>query len=205
VPFALLIGALAIPAVTGCEAGLNAPTLAFHPAAAGNGATSSNGNVVISNAFILGPALGQQLQAGSDAGLFVSISSASGDQLTGVSAQGAASVKIDGGSVNVPANGAANLTGPAPHLVLTDLSAPLSGGQTINVTFTFAGAGPVTLAVPVQPHAYDYTTYQPPVAAPSPSPSSTASLASKTHKKKKKAAATATATASATASPTPTP
>lgn len=176
-PAALLIGALAIPAVTGCEAGLNAPTLAFHPAA--DGATASSGDVTISNAFILGPTLGQQLPAGGQAGLFVSISSTGGDQLTQVTADGVSSaVQITGGTVSIPANGAANLTGPAPQLVLTNLSTALSGGQTVTLKFDFANAGQLTVQVPVQPQAYDYATYaQPASPTPSLSPSATTSAA----------------------------
>jgi copper(I)-binding protein len=193
-PAALLIGALAIPAVTGCEAGLDAPTLAFHPAA--GGAYKTVGDVTISNAFILGAPLGQSLPAGGQAGVFVSFSSAGGDQLQSVTAGGAASsVKITGGTVDIPANGTANVNGPAPRIVLTNLSAPLSAGATVGLSFTFANAGEVTLQVPIEPQAYEYATFaQPPVAAASPSPSSTATLAG-THKKKAKASA----------SPTPTP
>lgn len=212
-PAVLLVGALAIPAVTGCEAGLDAPTLAFHPAAAGAGAVSGNGDVTISNAFILGPAIGQQLPAGGQAGVFASISSNNGDQLTGVKANGsAASVKLTGGTVNIPANGVADLTGPTPHIVLVNLSAALTGGQNpVSVTFEFANAGEVTVQLPVESQAYDYATYaQPPAAAPSPSPSSTASLTrSTTHKKAKtsgkSAKAKTKAKATSSASPTPTP
>jgi periplasmic copper chaperone A len=194
-PAALLVGALAIPAVTGCEAGFDAPTLAFHPAAGGAGAVSANGNVRISNAFVLGPALGGTLPAGGRAGVFVSISSATGDQLVSVSADGAHSVQITGGTVNIPANGATDLTGPTPHIVLMNLSAPLSGGGSVTMQFTFANAGAVTVDAPVEPQAYDYATYaQPAIASPSVSPSSTASLTRSTHSTHKKAKATPTPT-----------
>ena len=201
-PAALLAGALAIPAVTGCEAGLDAPTLAFHPAAAGAGTTV--GDVTISNAFVLGPPIGQQLPAGGQAGVFVSISSIGGDQLLSVSSDVSSSVKITGGTVSIPPNGAANLTGPAPRIVLT-LSAALTGGQNpVGLTFTFANAGKINLHVPVESQAYDFATFaQPPAAAPSPSPSSTASLTRRTHKKAKATSAPAKPTTSA--SPTPTP
>ena len=202
-PAALLAGALAIPAVTGCEAGLDAPSLAFHPAAAGAGAVSGNGDVTISNAFVLGPAIGQQLPAGGQAGVFASISSTNGDQLVSVTADGAAAtVKITGGTVSIPANGVADLTGPAPHIVLTSLSKALSGGAAVTLQFTFATAGKVTVQAPVEPQSYDYATYaQPSIAAPSPSPSSTASLTRRTHKKAK----TSGKATPASASPTPTP
>lgn len=197
-PVALLIGALAIPAVAGCEAGLNAPTLAFHPAA--GGAYQTAGDVTISNAFVLGPAVGQQLAKGGQAGVFVSITAVGGDQLTSVSADGwASSVKVAGSPLTVPPQQPLNLTGPAPRIVLTHLSKSLSGGQTIELTFNFANAGGVTVKVPVEPQAYDYTTYaQPTVASPSPT-------ASTTGKASAKASASATASATASASPSPKP
>ena len=51
----MLLGALAVlaPALAGCEAGFNAPTLEFHPAAFG--AYAAKNGVSISNAFVLGP------------------------------------------------------------------------------------------------------------------------------------------------------
>ena len=54
----LLVGAIAIlvPVLAGCEAGLNAPTLEFHPASYGV-STTVNG-IAIDNLFVLGPSLG---------------------------------------------------------------------------------------------------------------------------------------------------
>jgi copper(I)-binding protein len=210
-PTALLVCGLAIPALTGCEAGQNAPTLEFHPAAFGAGA-SGNG-ITINNAFVLGPAVGQSLPAGGRAGVFLAIASANAnsDTLESVSAPGyAASVKLTGGPVSVAGLGGTNLSGPAPRVVLTDLSASLRGGQTVTLVFTFANAGPITVNLPVEPHAYDYATYaQPPAPSPSATASATTTGTTKSKKKKAKASATASpsasASASATASPSPTP
>ena len=60
----LLIGAIAIlvPTLAGCEAGLNAPTLEFHPASAGT--TVVQNGIRIDNAFVLGAAPGSALHAG---------------------------------------------------------------------------------------------------------------------------------------------
>jgi len=173
-----LAGAIAIliPVLAGCEAGLNAPTLQYHPAAFGAYATPSSGSgITVSNAFVLGPPVNQQLPAGSDAGVFLSLSSNSpnGDQLTKVTADGAASVTIQGGQVNLPANRSVNLTGPAPRIVLNNLSAPLSGGSTITLQLTFANAAPVDITVPIEPQAFAYATYDQP-AVPAPTPSDTA-------------------------------
>jgi copper(I)-binding protein len=194
VGIALLACLVSIPALAGCEAGLNAPTLAFHPAA--NGATTTGAGITINNAFVLGPAIGQSLPAGGRAGLFLSVYAANGDQLVSVSAPGyAGSVKLDGGAVSVGAGGTVNLTGPAPRIVLTKLTAPLQGGQTVTASFTFATAGTITVQVPVEPQAYDYATYlQPPTPTPTPSPTTTG----KHH-------ASASASHSASASPSATP
>jgi copper(I)-binding protein len=194
----MLAGAIAvlIPALAGCEAGLNAPTLEFHPAA--GGAYQTAGDVTVSNAFVLGPALGQTLPAGGRAGVFLSMYSTSSDELKSVSSP-AGSVNLSGGPVSLSADNSVNLTGPAPRIVLTDLSAPLTGGQTITLTLNFTTAGTIQLTVPVEPHAYAYATYAQP---PKPSPSPTAS-ATKAKKTKIKAKTKATPSATATATPTP--
>lgn len=201
---AVLLCALAIPALAGCEAVLNAPTLQFHPAAEGAATAQANG-VTINDAFVLGPALNQTLPAGGRAGVFLSITSANGDTLQSVSAAGtASSVKLTGGPVSVPAaaDGAVNLTGPVPRVILTGLKTPLTGGQSIIVVFHFATAGDVTLHLPVEPHAYDYATFaQPPTPTPSATPSSSTSGTKKAAKKH--ASATGSASPSATPSPTP--
>ena len=68
-----LIGAVAllVPALAGCEAGLNAPTLEFHPAS--NGAHAVVDDIRINNAFVLGPPSGSTLPAGASAGFFVGL------------------------------------------------------------------------------------------------------------------------------------
>ena len=162
----LLLGAIAllVPLLAGCEAGLNAPTLEFHPA--NNGANIIHNGITIANAFVLGPPLGQELLPGHQAGAFFSVEAENGDRLISVSAPGSAeSVRIIGGSVNLPAQTLVDLSGPRPRTVLTGLTNSLTGGQTVQMTFTFAIAGSITLGVPVQPAAYEYATYSPPVIA----------------------------------------
>ena len=127
----MLFGALAVlaPALAGCEAGFNAPTLEFHPAAFG--AYASKNGVSISNAFVLGPPLNGPAVAGGRAGAFFAITARNGDKLVSVSAPGAASaVHIIGGSVRVPAAAPVTLTGPVPRVVLIGLANPLEGGDT---------------------------------------------------------------------------
>jgi copper(I)-binding protein len=189
----MLFGALAVlvPALAGCEAGLNAPTQDFHPAAFG--AYANQNGISISNAFVLGPSLNGPAVAGGRAGVFLSVSSLHGDRLVSVTAPGTASAaKITGGSVDLPPAAPVDLTGPVPKVVLTGLANPLQGGETVTLGLKFAKAGTVTLPVPVEPKAYEYSTFSPP-PTPSPSPA-----------KKKKANPSASASASGSATPTPT-
>ena len=194
----LLLGAIALllPALAGCEAGLNAPTLEFHPASAGV-STTHNG-IALNNVFVLGPPLGSALPPGGQAGVFLSIQAQNGDRLLSVSAPGSAdSVKLTDGPVDLPAQTLVNLGGPVPAIVLTGLINPLSGGDTVQLTLVFAQAGAFTLGVPVEPHSYDYATYSPPpIPTPTVQPTGSASAG---------APAPGSATASPSANPSTTP
>jgi copper(I)-binding protein len=202
----LLFGAVAVlvPVLAGCEAGLNAPTLQFHPANfSGN---TVRGGISLSNVFVLGPELGRVLPPGGQAGVFLAISTQSGnDRLDSVSAPGTArSVRVTGGSIRVPAETLVDLGGPEPEVVLAGLQKPLRGGQTITMSFRFARAGTITLRVPVEPHAYEYATFAPPAPAiPTPSASPTASGTATPSPGASASASTGTGSASASASPTP--
>jgi copper(I)-binding protein len=188
----LLFGAVAVlvPALAGCEAGYNAPTLTYHPAS--TGVSTIIDGIAIDNAFVLGPQLNSQLPAGGEAGVFLSLSAPETEQLTSVSAPGAAaSVRLVHGPVNLGANTLVNLDGPAPEIVLSGLTNSLSGGETVQLVLNFASVGTVTLQVPVEPNAYDFGTYSAPPPSPTPKP-----------KPKLKSTASPSATGSATASPT---
>jgi len=201
----LLLGAIAllVPALAGCEAGLNAPTVEFHPAA--YGATAVANGITIDNAFVLGPALNSELPPGGRAGFFLAMQAENGDRLVSVSAPGTASaVRVAGGSVNLPPQALVDLSGPAPRIVLTGLTTPLSGGESVQLVLTFAQAGIVTLNVPVEPHAYEFATF----FAPPPIPKLTPSTRPKAHATGSApvgASASGSASASASASPSPTP
>ena len=189
----MLFGALAVlaPALAGCEAGFNAPTLEYHPAAFGAYATKNG--VSIANAFVLGPSPSGPEVAGGRAGLFLAITSQNGDKLVSASAPGTATaVKILGGPVRVPAAVPADLTGPVPRVVLTGLANPLQGGELVKLNLTFAEAGTIAMTVPVQPKAYEYATFSPP-PTPSPAPAKTGKV--------KAPPPGATASPTATASP----
>jgi copper(I)-binding protein len=191
----LLLGAIAVlvPALAGCEAGFNAPTVEFHPAA--TGANETVNGVTIDDAFVLGPALNATLPVGGQAAVFLTLEAVNADQLTKVTAQGANSVQLVSGPVTLAANQVVNLSGPQPQIVLTGLTSALSGGQTVQLTLQFANAGDIPITVPVEPSAYDYTSFSPPAPPPSPTPAATPS-ASTTGSP----AATPTASASASAS-----
>ena len=203
----LLLGAgalaLLMPAIAGCEAGNGAPTLMFHAASAG-AQTVVNG-IRITNVFVLGAPSGSTLPAGSSASLFLSLfnDGATDDTLQSISAAGAASVTLAGGTVALPSETPVNLTGPQPSAVLNNLSAPLPSGGYVKVTMQFKNAGPVTLQVPVEPQSYYWSTYSPaPSAVPTTAvPTGTASTtAVPTGAASTGPTATATATPSASAS-----
>lgn len=194
----LMAGAIValLPALAGCEAGLNAPTMQFHPAA--NGGYATVGSVTINDAFALGSAQSQSLPAGSDAGVFLQLYSSSdnGDTLISASASGVKSVQLLKGNVHIPGDSAVDLTGPRPEIVLEDLTAPVAAGGVITLTLNFASAGTVHVSVPLQQQVDAYATYQQPPVAVATSTSSASTTA--IHHKKKHAHATATPTPSVT-------
>jgi copper(I)-binding protein len=185
----LLVGAIAmlVPALAGCEAGLNAPTLQYHSASSGT-STTLNG-IELDNVFVLGPALNQTLPAGGQAGVFLALSAQDHDQLVSASAPGtASSVQLLSGPITLSPGALVNLSGPAPAVVLNGLTNPLSGGESVRLVLTFANAGAVTLQVPVLPAAYDYATFSPP---PTPT-ASTAAIVKHKHKARASASPSAT-------------
>jgi copper(I)-binding protein len=165
----LAIAAL-IPALAGCEAGFNAPTQQWHQPT--DGAGTVHNNIAIRNVFVLGAPLGERIPVGQSAGVFLAlINDGSSDKLVKISAPGTAqSVTLPGGSVPLASQQSVLLTGPAPEVVLQDLTRPLTGGSTVRLVMTFQNAGALSLVVPVMPQAQYYSTFSPP-PSPSPSPS----------------------------------
>lgn len=181
--------ALLIPAIAGCEAGTNAPTLQFHSAS--SGAHTVQNGIQLTNVFVLGgpstPTQPSTLPPGSSAGLFLSLynGGSNADTLESVTAPGtAASVSLPGGSVALPAGAApVNLTGPQPEIVLNNLKTTLTGGSNVTLFLQFQRAGQVKLVVPVMAQAFYFQTYSQapgtasstPVTSASPSASPTSS------------------------------
>jgi hypothetical protein len=129
------------------------------------------------------------LQAGGQAGLFMSLEAPNGDQLTGITAPGAASsVQLGNGPITLNPNTLVDLGGPSPLLTLDGLINPLSGGEMVKLVLQFATAGTVTLTVPVEPAGFEFATYSP-APTPTASASLSVSLSGHKHKAKKKAQA----------------
>jgi hypothetical protein len=151
-----------IPAIAGCEAGLNAPTQQWHQPTAGASAVVSN-TLRINNVFILGPAPGFALTPGKSAGLYMALNnSGARDQLVSISAPDAAkTVQVPVAGLSIGRDQSLLLTGPAPRLVLRHLTRTLRGGQFVRVNMDFQSAGRVSLLVPVMPRAAFYATYAP--------------------------------------------
>jgi copper(I)-binding protein len=183
---AVLAAAAVVPAVAGCEAGLNAPTQNWHQPTAGATAVVHK-TIRVNNMFVLGAPPGSSLAAGSSAGLFVALAnSGSPDRLIGISAPGVAgSVLGPTGGISLGRGQSVLLTGPEPRIVLENLTHSLGGGQFIKVTLDFQNAGTKTLSVPVMPRAQFYSTFSPAPVSPSPLPSLTPNPSAKSHKKPK--------------------
>jgi copper(I)-binding protein len=127
-------------------------------------------NISIRNVFVLGAPLGAKLAAGHSAGVFLAlVNEGSVDRLLGITAPGTAqSVTLPGGTVRLGRQQSVRLTGPAPKVVLQDLTRPLTGGTTVKLVLDFQNAGNITMVVPVMPRAQYYSTFSP---APTPTPS----------------------------------
>jgi copper(I)-binding protein len=199
----LLLGAgvlaLMIPAIAGCEAGADAPTLEFHSASSGEHYLFNG--IQITNAFVLGAPSGSTVPPGASASLFVSLYNRNDtdDTLLSVSAPAAGNVSLSGGTVAIPANSApVNLTGPEPQVVLENLTKPLTGGSSIPVTFDFQHAGKVNLQLPVEAQSFYWSTYSAPASSPAASTPTAAPTGAAAHST---GTATPIAGASSTASP----
>jgi len=171
-----------IPAIAGCEAGYNAPTQQWHQPTPGASAIVDN-TLRINNLFVLGPAPGLTLPRGASAGVFLALANAGApDRLISITAPGSAnSVQVPAGGIFVGRRQSLLLTGPAPRVLLVQLTRTLNGGQWVRLNMEFQNAGHVSLMVPVMPRTASYGTYSPaplflhPKVTPSPVVPSTAS------------------------------
>lgn len=168
----LVLVAALIPALAGCEAGDNAPTVDFHYPTDAAGIVA--GDLSIRNVFVLGAPLGSSLAPGQSASLFFAIvNTGTPDRLLSISAPGVAtSVKLPAGGVAISTDQSVLLTGPQPQAWLVKLTKVLGSGTDITLVMNFQKQGPVSMQVPVFPHATHYVTLSPP---PSPPAATTAS------------------------------
>lgn len=165
----LVAAAALIPVLAGCEAGNNAPTLAFHYPTDSAGITV--GNLAIRNAFVLGAPIGRNLAAGQSASLFLYLldtKNGAPDKLISITAPGTAASVTLPGIVPVAFGRPVSLSGPRPQVVLTNLTKTLASGSNIKIVLTFQKAGPITLLVPVFARAAHFVTYAPPQPVISP-------------------------------------
>jgi copper(I)-binding protein len=166
---ALIVAAAAlIPAIAGCEAGLNAPTQEWHQPTPGASAIVDN-TMRINNMFVLGPVPGLKIPVGDSAGVFFALNNGGPfDRLISITAPGSAtSVHVPVGGITIGRDQSLLFTGPAPRVLLQGLTRTLHGGQYVRMNLNFQNAGHVTMLVPVMPRAAFYVTYSP---APRPVP-----------------------------------
>jgi hypothetical protein len=189
----LIVAAVAlIPAVAGCEAGDNAPTLDWHQPTVGTG-TDIQG-MAIRNVFVLGGQGTSALPANGSAGLFLAlVNTGSPDRLVSIEAPGTATaVTLAGGGIRLGTNSQALLTGPTPAAVLTGLTHRLRSGPVVTIVLNFQRRGAVTLRVPVVARAQFNATLSPPAPTPT-----------ATHRPKRGGSASASATPTPSVSTTP--
>jgi copper(I)-binding protein len=169
---AIAVAVALTPAIAACEAGTNAPTQQWHQPTAGASTVVDN-TLRINNVFVLGAPPAFTLTPGRSAGLFLSLANnGAPDRLISIAAPGtAASVQLPAGGVSLGTQQAVFLTGPAPQVVLRNLTRPLNGGQFIRIVLIFQNAGAVALKVPVMPRSQYFSTFSPVPVIPSASPS----------------------------------
>ena len=205
----LLLGAgvlaLLIPAIAGCEAGEDAPTLQFHPASSG-AQTVFNG-IKITNAFVLGAPTGATVPSGSSASLFVSLYNGGdgSDTLLSAAAPGCGGehfpVRRDGVPSRERRPGQPDRPAAGRRAREPDQAAQRRDHHPGDLRLP--ARRPVTLQVPVEAQSYYWSTY----SAPASSPTGAAAHSTQTATPVTGASSTATATAgrprAATATPTP--
>jgi copper(I)-binding protein len=198
---AVAVAAALTPAIAACEAGTNAPTQQWHQPTTGASTVVDN-TLRINNVFVLGAPPAFRLTPGRSAGLFLALANnGAPDRLISIAAPGtAASVQLPAGGVGLGAQQAVLLTGPAPQVVLRNLTRSLNGGQFIRIVLIFQNAGAVALKVPVIPRSQYFSTFSPVpvIASASPSPSGSPSH----NKRGQQPSPGPTVTATPSASPT---
>lgn len=160
--------------VAGCGAGAQPQTA--KPTQLTEGANFSQGGIDARNMFLLGPVPGQTLARGATVPVYGNLISDSDaeDALTGVSApEFAAAGAVKNGALALPAHQLVTLGRTTTSVILTGIGTPLTGGESVKVTFTFRNARAITVSVPVVAQQGDYATYPAFTEAPSTTPTAT--------------------------------
>lgn len=149
---ALALGVAIVTATFACAAGQVAETANIAPAAAGS--TGSIGAVALRNVGIVAPANGSYPVGGNAQLTFTAVNSAdTPDTLVAVTTTAARSVKLSSAAGNgialTPMVAVESYRQDGPEVVLTGLTRSLRSGESVPVTFTFAGAGEATVQVAV--------------------------------------------------------
>lgn len=180
---ATAVAAALLPLASGCSGFVSGSSVEN----VDNVATGSNaraGNVLVRQAFVLGPPPGETIPQGGRAAVYLTLydrsegpgAPARPDRLVAASAgQTAGSVELSGGPIEVPPNTLVNVTHEEGQLALSDLGRPLSGGESIRLTLRFERGGRVTFSVPVVPRSEAFATLSPLPASPTPQPTGTPS------------------------------
>lgn len=145
----LAVGLAAVLTVSGCAAGQVSQTA--DQVAAIDGANATVGEIGIRNALLQTPA-GPKWAAGSDVTLLFWLTNDGKlpDTLTQVTAAGATSVEISGKATVEGQTRKQFGADSEVRVTVKGLTADLTYGQTLPLTFVFATAGQVTTNVPVQ-------------------------------------------------------
>ncbi|MEO5876673.1 MAG: hypothetical protein ABIS86_20870 [Streptosporangiaceae bacterium] len=171
-----LLAVFAALTVAGCGAGAQPETA--KPTQLTEGANFSQGGIDARNLFLLGPVPGQELARGATLPLYGNLINGNdaADALVGIAATGFAQAgAVKSGSLPLPGHTLVSLGRTSPSVILTGITKPLAGGESVRVTFTFRAAQAITVAIPVVAQQGDFTTYPAFTASPTATPSAGAS------------------------------
>jgi copper(I)-binding protein len=171
----------AAPALAACGAGADANTSNAYAPTEANVLIDSNGSaktygrngIKIAQAFLLGPDAGAQIAAGGSIPLYLSMVNygTTADTLQGVTVPGQSAISVKSpASIPLPPGRLVNTGRPVSQVVLQGIPKPLYGGENLALTLKFAGAGDISMVVPVVTHSREFATLP---AAPSAVPSPT--------------------------------
>lgn len=162
-----------VPLFSACSSGLDSSPLAAVRNVS-HGDNARVGDMLIRNAFVLGPTPGERIPQGGKAAVYFTLVSRenTADRLVSVSApRTAGSVTISGSSIDIPPQQVVNVGSTPNRVILSGLTQPLVPGNFVTVTLRFAKAGSTTLSLPTLPRVDGWATLQPASPSPSVSPS----------------------------------